>query len=62
MVFMAFRAGLIDELCLTLSPMLVGSDASRLIDGASLNLQRMQLQRVLEQDGWLFLRYLRAEP
>ena len=29
-------AGVIDELCLTLSPLLVGTDAARVIDGASL--------------------------
>ena len=52
-------AGLIDELCLTLSPMLVGTDAARVIDGAALNLQRLALDRVLEEDGWLFLRYVR---
>lgn len=50
-------AGLIDELCMTLSPLLVGSDAARLIDGARLNVARLTLRRVLEEDGWLFLRY-----
>ena len=53
-------AGLIDELCLTLSPLLVGSDAARVIDGAGLHLQRLSLDRVLEEDGWLFLRYVRT--
>jgi riboflavin biosynthesis pyrimidine reductase len=53
------EAGLIDELCLSLSPMLVGSDAARVIDGAPGIVQRMALHRVLEQDGFLFLRYVR---
>ena len=52
-------AGLIDELCLTLSPLLVGTDAARVIDGAALNVQRLSLDRALEEDGWLFLRYVR---
>lgn len=53
-------AGLIDELCLTLSPLLVGTAAARVIDGAGLNLQRLSLDRVLEEEGWLFLRYVRS--
>lgn len=52
-------AGLIDELCMTLSPKLIGSDASRLIDGARLRVQDLALVRVVEEDGWLFLRYVR---
>ena len=52
-------AGLIDELCLTLSPLLVGTDAARVIDGAALNVQPLSLDRALEEDGWLFLRYVR---
>jgi riboflavin biosynthesis pyrimidine reductase len=52
-------AGLIDELCLTFSPLLVGTNAARVIDGASLHVQRLTLDRVLEEDGWLFLRYVR---
>jgi len=51
---------LVDELCLTVAPVLVGGTAPRAIDGP----QRpepmgMLLDRVLEADGWLFLRYLR---
>ena len=53
-------AGLIDELCLTFSPLLVGTAAARVIDGAGLNVQRLSLDRVLEEDGWLFLRYARS--
>lgn len=52
--------GIIDELCLTLSPLLVGTDAARVIDGAALRVQRLTLDRVLEEDGWLFLRYVRS--
>jgi riboflavin biosynthesis pyrimidine reductase len=53
-------AGLIDELCLTFSPLLVGTAAARVIDGAGLNVQHLSLERVLEEDGWLFLRYVRS--
>ena len=53
-------AGLIDELCLTMSPLLVGTAAARVIDGAALNVQHLSLDRVLEEDGWLFLRYVRS--
>ena len=35
-------------------------EGARVIDGAALNLQRLSLDRVLEEDGWLFLRYVRT--
>jgi riboflavin biosynthesis pyrimidine reductase len=54
------EAQLIDELCLTFSPLLIGSDAGRVIDGAPLTVQSMRLVRVLEEDSSLFLRYVRA--
>ena len=50
--------GLIDELCLTLSPTLVGGEASRILDGAVLeSILNADLAHVLESDGFLFLRY-----
>ncbi|MEZ5216517.1 MAG: dihydrofolate reductase family protein [Ilumatobacteraceae bacterium] len=55
------HAGLVDEVNLTISPHLVGGNAARLIDGASAVLQRMRLSHVLEDDGWLFCRYLRLD-
>ncbi|MDP9866682.1 MULTISPECIES: pyrimidine reductase family protein [Streptosporangium] len=52
-------AGLVDELCLTLSPMLIGGDASRVLDGPA-SLTRLHLAHVLEEDGFLFTRYIRS--
>lgn len=49
-------AGRLDELCLTLSPKLVGGKAPRLLDGP-LEASRLDLRHVLEEDGFLFLRY-----
>ena len=59
------RAGLLDELCLTLSPRLAGGDAKRILDGPSLRAAAgLRLCSVCEQDEFLFLRYRprRAEP
>ncbi|MEV7006291.1 pyrimidine reductase family protein [Streptosporangium sp. NPDC051022] len=51
-------AGLVDELCLTVSPMLIGGTAARLLDGPD-TLTRLRLAHVLEEDGFLFTRYVR---
>jgi riboflavin biosynthesis pyrimidine reductase len=53
------RDGLIDELCVTLSPRLVGGGrAKRILDGTDLaGLAPLMLRSVCEQDGFLFLRY-----
>jgi riboflavin biosynthesis pyrimidine reductase len=59
------RAGLLDELCLTLSPRLAGGDAKRILDGPSLRAAAgLRLCSVCEQDEFLFLRYRprHAEP
>jgi riboflavin biosynthesis pyrimidine reductase len=54
------EADLLDELCLTVSPLLVVGDAGRILDGDSLELPtRLELLHVLETDGYLFLRYRR---
>jgi riboflavin biosynthesis pyrimidine reductase len=51
-------AGLLDELCLTLSPLLVGGDAKRILAGAGLGPGLgWRLRSLCEQDGFLFLRY-----
>ncbi|HWW54567.1 MAG TPA: pyrimidine reductase family protein [Acidimicrobiales bacterium] len=51
-------AGLLDELCLTLSPSLIGGDADRIVGHAVLReVIRGELGHVLEADGFLFLRY-----
>jgi riboflavin biosynthesis pyrimidine reductase len=59
------RAGLLDELCLTLSPWLASGDAKRILDGGPLSAAGgLQPCSVCEQDGFLFLRYRprRTEP
>ena len=51
-------AGLLDELCLTLSPRLAGGTAKRILDGLSLpEAAGLRLCSVCEQDEFLFLRY-----
>jgi len=53
-------ADLIDELNLTISPQLSGGDGPRLTAGAPDLSQRMSLVHVLEDDGFLFTRYVRT--
>jgi riboflavin biosynthesis pyrimidine reductase len=56
-------AGVVDELCLSISPMLVGGDACRVVTGAlTPEPWRLRLVHVLEQDGSLFCRYVREPP
>jgi riboflavin biosynthesis pyrimidine reductase len=50
-------AGLVDELCLTVSPLLAGPGAQRIVDGRPSPVQEMVLKHVLADDGHLFLRY-----
>ncbi|MFI1030789.1 pyrimidine reductase family protein [Streptomyces sp. NPDC020951] len=53
-------AGVLDELCLTLSPMLVAGDAQRIAGGPSVAVpQRFALASLLEEEGFLFGRYRR---
>lgn len=54
-------ADLVDELCLSLSPALVGGDSGRIAHGpAPGELHALRLERVVEADGLLLLRYRRA--
>jgi riboflavin biosynthesis pyrimidine reductase len=51
-------AGLLDELCLSLSPRLVGGPAKRILDRLPVpGPAPLRLGSVCEQDGFLFLRY-----
>lgn len=53
-------AGVLDELCLTVSPMMTAGDAQRIAGGPSVAVPtRFQVASVLEQDGFLFTRYRR---
>jgi riboflavin biosynthesis pyrimidine reductase len=52
-------AGLVDELCLSLAPLLAIGESARIAHGpAPEQPARMQLNRILEEDGTLFLRYI----
>jgi riboflavin biosynthesis pyrimidine reductase len=51
-------AGLLDELCLTLSPHLVGSDVATILGPATLRApEELCLRSVCEEDNFLFLRF-----
>ncbi len=53
-------AGSVDELCLTVSPLLVGGPGTRLLDGPGLPTPApLRLAHVLEDDSFLFTRYAR---
>ncbi|MBP2705651.1 pyrimidine reductase family protein [Microbispora sp. RL4-1S] len=51
-------AGLVDELALTVSPVLVGGDAARILNGVA-SRTPLELVQVLEEDAFLFCRYVR---
>ncbi|MFD3911445.1 pyrimidine reductase family protein [Streptomyces sp. NPDC058603] len=54
-------AGMLDELCLTVSPMLTSGYAQRIAGGPAPAVpERFALASLLEQDGFLFSRYRRA--
>jgi 5-amino-6-(5-phosphoribosylamino)uracil reductase len=53
-------AGVLDELCLTVSPMLTAGDAQRIAGGPSVEVpRRYALASLLEEEGFLFSRYRR---
>jgi 5-amino-6-(5-phosphoribosylamino)uracil reductase len=54
-------AGVLDELCLTVSPMLTAGDAQRIAGGPAVAVpHRFALVSLLEEEGFLFGRYQRA--
>ncbi|MER7573536.1 pyrimidine reductase family protein [Streptomyces sp. NPDC126514] len=54
-------AGVLDELCLTVSPMLTAGNAQRIADGPPVELPRkFALMSMLEEEGFLFTRYGRV--
>lgn len=54
-------AGVLDELCLTVSPMLTAGDAQRIAGGPRVAvLKRFELTSLLEEAGFLFSRYRRT--
>jgi riboflavin biosynthesis pyrimidine reductase len=52
-------AGQLDELCLTISPCLVGAESRRILCGTSVD-DKLRLEHLLEEDDTLFTRYVRA--
>ncbi|MGP4049898.1 pyrimidine reductase family protein [Streptomyces sp. 2A115] len=53
-------AGVLDELCLTVSPMLTAGDAQRIAGGPAVAVpSRFELMSLLEEAGFLFSRYRR---
>ncbi|HTY72073.1 MAG TPA: dihydrofolate reductase family protein [Actinomycetes bacterium] len=51
--------GLVDELCTTTSPLVVGGDGSRMVRGPWLPTQPWRLAQLLTDDGFLFARWQR---
>jgi riboflavin biosynthesis pyrimidine reductase len=57
-------AGLLDELCLSLSPLLAGGQAGRILAGGgdiAESQAGLSLAHVLEDSGFLLCRYVRRE-
>lgn len=53
-------ADLIDELCLSFAPMMLGGNSPRIVTGSTnTTAHPLTLDRILHQDGYLFHRYLR---
>jgi hypothetical protein len=53
------QAGLLDELCLSLSPLITAGTAPRIVAGDDVHAS-MTLRSLLEDSGVLFARYVRA--
>ncbi|WP_369263190.1 pyrimidine reductase family protein [Streptomyces sp. R35] len=54
-------AGVLDELCLTVSPLLTAGDAQRIAGGPSIAVpKRFELVSLLEEAGFLYTRYRRS--
>ena len=55
-------AGVIDELCLSVAPLVAGGASSRIVHGSMRSVpQRMSVNQLLEASGTVFVRYIR-EP
>jgi riboflavin-specific deaminase-like protein len=52
-------AGLVDEVCLSVSPLVVGGASKRIVAGSPESDRRFELAHLLEDDEALFLRYVR---
>jgi riboflavin biosynthesis pyrimidine reductase len=54
------EADLVDEMCLTLAPKLVGPGAGRIVAGPPTAVRELSLTQILAAGDELFLRYARA--
>lgn len=54
-----FAADLVDEINLTISPLVVGGDGPRLTESAPSLHQRYDIAHVIHEDGFMFVRYIR---
>ncbi|MFD7643626.1 pyrimidine reductase family protein [Kitasatospora sp. NPDC059795] len=53
--------GLLDELCLSVAPLVTGGDSPRIVNGPQIaDVRRMRLVSLIEEKGFLFTRYLRS--
>lgn len=52
----------VDELCLTISPLLTGGSAGRVATGPAMPARGMRLRHALTEDDMLLLRYVRCYP
>jgi riboflavin biosynthesis pyrimidine reductase len=55
-------ADLVDELCLTVAPRLVGGMAKRIVQGPLAGTPGLELVLLLQDEGYLFHRYVRTRP
>jgi riboflavin biosynthesis pyrimidine reductase len=56
-----FAAGLVDEVCLTVSPLLAGGDEPRIAQGTAVTPpERLHVVHVAADDHYLFIRYVRS--
>ncbi|HEX5632702.1 MAG TPA: pyrimidine reductase family protein [Gemmatimonadales bacterium] len=55
-------ADVVDEMCLTIAPVLEGGDATRVTAGGPQTTREMHLAHAVPAGDMLFLRYLRARP
>jgi riboflavin biosynthesis pyrimidine reductase len=56
-----FAANLVDEINLTISPMVTGADSPRLLNGAPPLHSDYEVAHILEDSGYMFIRYLRKK-
>jgi riboflavin biosynthesis pyrimidine reductase len=57
------HAGLLNELCLTVSPLIVAGSGTRILAGAELaDPLELELRHLLEEDGFFFYRFTVRQP